>query len=148
MTALWSDPVVVRYIGGAPQTANETWGRLLRYVGHWQLNGYGFWAVEERATGSYIGDVGFADFQRATKPRLDAVPEAGWVLAAHGHGKGYALEAMRAALTWMDPRAARTQCIINHENLASQRLAAKLGFVESHDVEHGDERVRVWARQV
>ena len=148
ITALWADPIVVRHISGEPQTPNESWSRLLRYAGHWQLNGFGFWAVEERATGLYVGEVGFADFHRDMKPRLEDVPEAGWVLAPHAHGKGYGLEAMRAALGWMDERVRRTQCIINRENLSSQRLAGKLGFVASHDAEHGATTVTVWVRNV
>jgi len=46
MAALWSDAEVTRYIGGRPQTAEESWSRLLRYAGHWRLLGFGYWVVE------------------------------------------------------------------------------------------------------
>ncbi len=146
IAALWADPVVIRHIGGRPQTANESWSRLLRYAGHWTLNGYGFWAIEELGTGAYLGEVGFADFHRDMTPALESVPEAGWVLAPDAHGKGYALEAMIAALGWMDARTKRTQCIIAPENQASRKLAVKLGYSASHDAQHGDETVTVFFR--
>jgi len=46
------------------------------------------------------------------------------------HGQGYATEAARAALAWMETRFAppRTVCIIDPENLASLRVAGKLGY--------------------
>lgn len=146
VAALWSDPLVVRFIG-KPQTRNECWARLLRYVGHWQLLQYGFWAVEELATGAYVGELGFGEFHRELTPRLIAVPEAGWVLASQAHGKGYALEAMRTALAWMDASYPRTQCIIDPDNLTSQKLATKLGYTPSHEARNGDEVVTVWYRQ-
>ena len=42
--AMWSDPEVVRFIGGRPFTREEAWARLLRYVGHWTMLGYGMGA--------------------------------------------------------------------------------------------------------
>src|SRR5688500_3429452 len=86
--AMWADPVVVRYTIGQPSTAQRTWLRLLTYLGHWDLMGYGYWAVEEKATGRFIGEVGFADFKRGLDPSIEGVPELGWVLAPHAHGKG------------------------------------------------------------
>ncbi|MEY2396091.1 MAG: hypothetical protein QOF94_2436, partial [Acidobacteriaceae bacterium] len=29
--AMWADPLVIRYIGGKPLTAEESWTRFLRY---------------------------------------------------------------------------------------------------------------------
>src|SRR5271163_4002760 len=98
--AMWADPAVTRYLGVNPLKAEEVWARLLRYVGHWAVLGFGFWAVEEKETGSFVGDLGFMDFKRDMQASLKDVPEIGWILASHAHGKGYATEAVRAALTW------------------------------------------------
>ena len=65
---MWGDPAVARFIGGKPFTREEVWARILRYVGHWTLMGFGFWAIEEKATGDFIGEVGLADFQRDLDP--------------------------------------------------------------------------------
>jgi RimJ/RimL family protein N-acetyltransferase len=66
--AMWADADVTRFIGGRPFTAEESWMRVLRCAGHWALNGYGFWVVEERATGKFLGEAGFMDFKRGFEP--------------------------------------------------------------------------------
>ena len=54
--ALWSDSGVTRYIGGVPLNAEDAWSRLLRYKGHWELLGFGYWVVEERVSGAFVGE--------------------------------------------------------------------------------------------
>ncbi|MGD0525389.1 MAG: GNAT family N-acetyltransferase [Polyangiaceae bacterium] len=132
VAATWADPVVVRHITGRPSTPEESWARLLRYAGLWPLLGFGYWAVEERATGRYAGEVGFADFRREMVPALEGAPEAGWVLASWAHGQGFATEAVRAALSWGDAHlpSRRTVCIIDADHAASVRVAGKCGYVE------------------
>ncbi len=128
--ALWGDPAVVRYISGKASTSSESWARLLNYAGHWALLGFGFWAVEERGSGRYVGEVGLADFKRDIEPGFEGTPEAGWVLAPWSHGKGYATEAVEAALTWGGKELGMTRCIcmIDPAHKASQRVAEKCGF--------------------
>lgn len=139
--AMWRDEGVARHTTGRPATPEEAWARLLRYVGHWCLIGYGYWVVERIADGAYVGEVGFADFHRDITPALDPAPEAGWVLSPAAHGQGYATEAVAAALAWRDRALPHgpTSCIIAPENTASRRVAAKLGFVEIGQASyHGD----------
>jgi RimJ/RimL family protein N-acetyltransferase len=128
--ALWSDPEVVRFIGGKTATAEEVWARLLRYGGHWALMKFGFWTIHDTATGVFVGEAGLADFRRAMTPALGPDPEAGWVLAPRAHGRGYAGEAMSVILAWADATlgAPRTTCIIDPANAPSLKLAAKLGY--------------------
>jgi RimJ/RimL family protein N-acetyltransferase len=129
--ALWSDPQVTRYIGGRPFSREEVWARLLRYLGHWSVAGYGFWQVRERATGRFVGEAGLADFKRELAVSFDGAPETGWVLAPWSHGKGYATEAMTAILTWSEAQGhPRTVCLIDPPNTASLRVAAKCGYRE------------------
>jgi RimJ/RimL family protein N-acetyltransferase len=128
--AMWSDPVVTRYIGGKPSTEQQTWSRMLNYVGHWALLGFGYWAIEEKSTGSFAGELGFANFRRDIAPSMRDVPELGWTLASRFHGQGYATEAVQAAVAWGDARFGRTRtvCLINTGNAASIRVAEKCGF--------------------
>lgn len=142
LAAMWADPEVTRFIAPAPATAEEAWARFLRYAGHWAVMGYGYWAVQEKASGRYIADIGFADHRRAIVPALDG-PEIGWVLAASMAGRGYATEAVRAALAWSDRNlAARTTCIIALDHAASLNVAEKVGYrPEGTRLYHGAPRV-------
>ena len=130
--AMWADPRVTRHIGGRPFTAEEVWTKLLRYAGHWSLLGFGYWVAHEKESGRFVGEVGFADFKRDLVPSLDDRPELGWALASRAHGKGYATEAVRAALAWGDAHfgSKPTVCLIHPDNLPSLRVAAKAGYRE------------------
>jgi len=130
--AMWADPRVTRHIGGKPLTEEESWTKFLRYAGHWSLLGFGYWLAEEKETGTFIGEIGFADYKRDLQPSLKGVPEIGWALASQAHGRGFATEAVRAALAWGDAHfsSARTACIIDPENLPSIRVAVKCGYRE------------------
>lgn len=128
--ALTSDPAAVRMIFQQPLSAEETWNRLLRFVGHWALLGYGLLIVEEKASGRVIGQVGLADFHRGLGHDFDPYPEMAWIMSSDVHGRGYATEAGQAMVGWMDATFAPSHmvCIIDPENGPSLRVAEKLGF--------------------
>jgi RimJ/RimL family protein N-acetyltransferase len=130
--AMWGDAEVTRFIGGRPFPTDEVWTKLLRYVGHWALVGFGYWVLEEKQSGRFVGEVGFADFKRDIEPSLEGAPEIGWVLAPWAHGRGLATEAVRGALAWGATRlpSKRTVCLISPENVASIRVAEKCGYRE------------------
>lgn len=127
---MWADPVVTRFIA-KPRTREESWQRFLRHAGSWSLIGYGFWAVEEKATGRFIGEAGFHDLKRDIEPSIEGIPEAGWGFVADKHGQGIASEVVGAFVTWADGRfGGRTVCIIDPRNGASLRVAEKHGYRE------------------
>lgn len=128
--AIWSDPEVVRYIGGRPSNVEETWRRMLTYAGLWSLLGFGYWAVEEKQSGAHIGDIGLAEFERDLQPSLRGMLEFGWVLARAAHGNGYATEAVGAIDAWRHAYlpGRRAVCIIAPDNRASIHVAEKSGF--------------------
>ncbi len=130
MAKMWAEPDVVRFISGKPTTRAECWARFLRYVGHWEALGFGYWVVTNKATGAFLGEVGFADFQRNITPSFDGMPEAGWVMTPAAQGKGLAQEAMQCILKWADATLTMQHyvCMISPEHHASIRLAEKLGF--------------------
>lgn len=129
-TAMWCDPIVTKYTIGEPSPANRTWARMMTYVGHWELLGFGYWAIEEKQSKKFIGELGYADFKRTITPSIDGIPEMGWALASPYHGKGFALEALTAALTWGDEHlnVGRSVCLIHVDNAASIRLAGACGY--------------------
>ena len=149
MHAMWSDPAVTRHIGGIAFSREEVWARLLRYAGIWSLFGYGMWAVRERASGDFVGDVGFLNLCRAVVPPFGDRPELGFVLAPKAQGQGYATEAARAALEWGD-RAwgdRETMCMIAPENSPSIRIAVKLGYRETSRSDYMGDPVILFARR-
>jgi RimJ/RimL family protein N-acetyltransferase len=129
--AMWGDAGVTRFIGGKPSTREESWARFIRYPGHWHLLGHGFWLIEEKASGRFVGECGFGSFKRDVDPPIEG-PEQGWALAPWAHGKGYANEAVQAAIAWGEDHFGPVAfaCMIAPENTASLRLAEKNGYRE------------------
>lgn len=135
---MWADPVVTRFIA-KPRTREEGWQRFLRHAGSWSLIGYGFWAVEEKASGRFVGEAGFHDLKRDLAPSIEGLPEAGWGFAADMHGKGLASEVVGGFVKWADGRFPRTVCIIDPNNGASLRVAEKNGYREyARTTYHGE----------
>ena len=103
--------------------------RSVRHLaGHWQRNGFGEWAVEERSTGELVGRLGLvyhADWV-ADESRV----ELGWLLARRAWGKGYATEGGRAGLDYAFGRLemARLISIALVANRRSRRVMEKLGL--------------------
>ncbi len=149
LVAMWSDSEVVKYIGGTPSTARESWARMLSYRGLWPILGYGYWAICEKKTGRYVGDLGFADFHRDIEPSIRGVPEAGWALSTCARGKGFATEALTAALDWLERevRCERSVCLISPHNLASIRVAEKTGYGNPMPMTVNDRETLVFARR-
>ena len=146
--AMWADPQVTRYISGRGFSEEESWGRLLRYIGHWSLLGFGYWLVEERGTDRFVGEVGFANYRRDLTPSLDGAPEIGWVLTRSAHGQGYATEVVRAVVAWGDEHFGliRTACIIHPENTPSIRVAIKCGYREHGTATYKGEATLLFVR--
>lgn len=145
--AMWADPETVRFIGGKPGTRQDSWMRLLRYRGLWPVLGYGYWAIGEKASGRFAGDLGFADFHRPLDPSIEGIPEAGWVLAPWARGKGYAAEALGAAVAWLDAQGfGKSVCIIDPTNTPSLRLAETAGYGSPTLARLGEETITLFTR--
>jgi RimJ/RimL family protein N-acetyltransferase len=127
---MWADPVMCRHVGGQVRTRGESWMRFLRHFGMWHVVGYGYWAIEEKASGHFLGESGFQDAKRETVPPLGDSPEAGWALAPHAQGRGFATEAVMAVVAWGDRhlRGRKQICIIEPSNRPSLKVAEKCGF--------------------
>lgn len=55
-----ADPNVMQFIAqGQTVTRAESWQKTAGMLGHWQLRGFGMWAIEENTTGKLLGRVGF-----------------------------------------------------------------------------------------
>ena len=128
--AMWGSEPVTRFIGGTPRSRQDAWFALLRGVGLWEMKGFGYWVVTDKASGLYIGEAGFADFERGLPRDLISGPEAGWAFGADAWGKGLATEAVRAMHDWLDTTDFTTSCcVIEPGNSGSRRVAEKLDYV-------------------
>jgi RimJ/RimL family protein N-acetyltransferase len=122
--AICADPEVMRYLGeGKTLERRDAWRQMAMILGHWQLRGYGLWAVEERASGELIGRIGF--FNPEGWPGF----ELGWVLRRQSWGRGYATEGARRALAHAFGEMGRERVIslIYPANTPSIRVAERLG---------------------
>lgn len=130
--ALVGNADVMRFIAPVLMTREQAWGRMLRYPGTWALFGFGMWAIIDRASGRFLGEVGFLASKRDMQPTTEDTLEMGWLLVPEAHGQGIASEAVGAAVGWADREHPdkRMTCIIDPDNGASLRLAAKFGFGE------------------
>lgn len=133
--AIWADPRTTKHFGGFIYDEETTWLRFQRNWGQWAMFGYGFWGVEEKASGRYIGAVGFFNAKRAMDISFRELPEAGWVIHPDRHGEGLVSEAMQTAIAWLDANVAapHSWCMINPGNLISQKVAARLGYARAPD---------------
>lgn len=120
--AMCGDPEVTRYLM-TRFDREQAWRHLAFLIGHWVLRGFGMWAVEERATGVFVGRIGFAE------PEGWPGFELAWTLARPFWGRGYATEGARAALAHAFTVLQRDRVIslIHPENQASIRVAERLG---------------------
>ena len=126
---IWAMPDVVRHISGEPVSRGKAWDSFLRIAGHWQMTGFGQWAVTEQASRRMIGQTGFFFGARALGEDFDGFPEAGWIIAPEAQGMGYGTEAALAAHDWFDrvipgPLVA----MVAPGHVVSLRLAERLGY--------------------
>jgi RimJ/RimL family protein N-acetyltransferase len=143
--AIHADPEITRYLSatGAPMPRWEAWRSFAMFVGHWQLRGYGVWALEIKSTGQFIG--------RAGLHNPDGWPgiEVGWTIGREHWGNGYATEAGRAAMTWAFDVLGLDHIlsVIHPDNARSIRVAERLGLRFERDAEVMNEiKVVVYGR--
>lgn len=114
-----------RFVGG-PKTAAQAVEKFAGMIGQWVLRGYGRFTITRRDTGAPIGHVGPLMLAEAE------MPEFTWSLwDAGAEGQGFAREAAQAMTAWAFGPLGLTQAstIIHADNIASQRIAARLGGV-------------------
>ena len=119
------------FVGGV-MTRHQAWRQMLQVFGHWQVRGYGYWTVEEQATGRIVGRTGI-HYHECEWPG----PELGWQLFDGFEGKGYAHEAAAAARSHA-PQLGLSEPLISlvaPGNSASRRLAERMGAVVERETE-------------
>ncbi len=138
-----ADGEVTKWVGDENGLSREdAWRRMAYVVGHWELRGFGNWALEELETGRLVGRAGLL--------RPEAWPglEVGWLVRRDCWGRGYAPEAGRASMEWARDALGADHIIslIEDANERSARVAEKLGMtVEGRTrVVNGKYEVRIF----
>ncbi|MEX2115080.1 MAG: GNAT family N-acetyltransferase [Pirellulales bacterium] len=124
LAALYADGDVMRHLGdGKTLDRAATWRQIAQFLGHHQLRGYTNLAIEDRATGEFLGECG------PWFPEGWPMLEVGWVVVPSRQRQGIATEAARAVLAWCFAHlGVESICsLILPENLPSARVAEKLG---------------------
>ncbi len=136
------DPEVMRYMGcglrfRAKRAASfvlalisefESRRAIRQFTRHWQECAFGEWAVEEKASGKLIGQIGLRhhpDWIADT-----AKVEIGWLLARHAWGHGFATEGAKASLAFAfeHVRLKRIVSITRSDNLRSRHVMRRIGL--------------------
>lgn len=147
---IWADPEVTRYIDGEPRSwekCREAWEFNLA---HWREHGFGNWLLWDKQTSELIGQAGFFQKQRDLGPDFDAAVECGWVLASEVFGRGFGTEAVLAAHEWWDRQkfASRTVCMLDPDNMASEKVARRAGYVPLRKTEFSGSDVLLMQRSI
>ncbi len=139
--AICAQPEVMEFLGKRlPLDRAESWRQMAFFVGHWQLRGYGQWAVEERETGALLGRIGF--YYPEGWPGF----EVGWVLGKEHWGKGYATEGASRCLDYAFDEMGKDHVIslIHPQNRASIRVAERLGETQEGTAHVSEKDVLVY----
>jgi RimJ/RimL family protein N-acetyltransferase len=121
---MMADPDVTRFLADSrPLSRGDAWRQLAMIIGHWELRGFGPWAVEERSSGALIGRIG------CLEPEGWPGFEVAYTLARAAWGKGYATEGAAAALHYARTVLGRSDIIslVRVGNHGSVNVATKLG---------------------
>ena len=133
-TAMLADPVSGRFITADNKpvaTELAGWRNAAVMAGHWVLHGIGMFVVEEKSSGKFVGRVG--PWFPPGWPGF----EIGWGIAPEFRGKGYAVDAARAAIDWSFAtfEIDRILHCIDRENTASQAVARRLGAEKGGEID-------------
>lgn len=139
LAALYRDPEVRRYFPEGTLTYDETREELEWIIDvYYGRYGFGLWATIHKETGEFIGRCGLLPWTIEGRAEV----EVAYLLAKAYWGQGLATEAAQAIMRYgfEELQLPRLICMMDPENLASQRVAQKMGMVlERRDLrdEHG-----------
>ena len=126
--ALYCNPNITRYIPDAPCSREEAQEEL-----EWHMHGHpkhpelGLWATIHKETGKFIGRCGLLPWTIDGQNEV----EVAYTIAEEYWGQGLGSEAAQAILEYGFDKLnlSRLICLINSENIPSQRVAEKIGMI-------------------
>ena len=143
MVAVLADPGLHVFTGGEPPTLDELRGRYERQSAGRSADGtetWHNWTLRLRPGGEAMGFVQ-ATITGAGEER---VADIAWVVGAAWQGHGYASEAARALVAWLEASEFGTITAHIHPDHAASKLVARAaGLAPTDELEDGE---RVWRR--
>jgi RimJ/RimL family protein N-acetyltransferase len=132
--ALYSDPDIRKYFPEGVLTRNEAKEEL-----EWHMNGHpeypelGLWATTHKKTRKFIGRCGLLPWEIESKLEV----EIAYLLDKEFWGRGLATEAAKGILAYGFEKLDLTRliCLIHPHNLASQKVAKRIGMTLERSVE-------------
>ena len=125
--ALYCDPEITRYIPDAPRSREEAKEELEWHMhGHPRFPELGLWATIHKETGKFIGRCGLLPWEIDGQNEV----EVAYTIAREFWGRGLATEAAQSIMKYGFEKLnlIRLICLIDQENIASQKVAEKIGM--------------------
>ena len=143
LAAIYADPIVMKFVAGT-QSPAETKQTIEKIIKRYKKHDYrfGLWATIHKLDNQFIGRCG-------VKPLNDKCLELemAYLLAKEYWGRGLATEAARAIRDYgfREVNCDRLVSLIDHDNIASQKVALKTGLTYEQDIQIEGEDLRVYA---
>ncbi|NVJ66648.1 MAG: GNAT family N-acetyltransferase [Gammaproteobacteria bacterium] len=138
---IMSDTAFRQFLGkGEVLNREMAWRAYCSMIGHWVLRGFGFWALQHKDTGEYVGYVGIH------YPEDWPDIEIGWGIVPKYQQGGYGYEAAQRVMQFGFEELELDYLIslIVQGNTASAALAQKLGETHDKTIEMMERQVDVY----
>jgi ribosomal-protein-alanine N-acetyltransferase len=163
LAAIYGDPDVRHYFPEGTLNREETKEELEWFIDvYYARYGYGLWATVDKGTGEFIGRCGLIPWTILLSPTGELAlggtgdhpvgpegseVEVAYMLAKRSWGRGLATEAATAIVAYGFEQLdlERLICLIDPENVASMRVAEKIGMTLDGNVELDGERFPLYS---
>jgi RimJ/RimL family protein N-acetyltransferase len=142
MAEILGDPEVMAFYPRPKDRAEALdWIRWNRRL--YEERGFGLWVIELRESGAFVGDCGLTPQEVNGTIEI----EVGYHVRRAVQRRGYGTEAAEAARDYARNvlGLSRLIAIIHPDNVASQRVAEKIGLAFEKEIERHGRRPRVYA---
>ncbi|WP_250123990.1 GNAT family N-acetyltransferase [Chroococcidiopsis sp. CCMEE 29] len=142
LAKIYADPVVMKFYPST-RTYEETKQQVERIIGAYKQRGFGLWATIHKADRKFIGRCGLIPQLVDEQQEI----EIGYLLAKEYWRRGLATEAACANRDYGFEQLgfSRLISLIDPGNIASQKVAMKVGLTYEKDATMWGKTVRVYA---
>ena len=142
LAAIYADPIVMKFFRSV-RSLEETKQKIEKTIKCYKQYGLGTWATIHKPNNKLIGRCGLIPHIINQRSEL----EIAYLLAKEYWGRGLATEAARAIRDYgfREVNCDRLVSLIDHDNIASQKVALKTGLTYEQDIQIEGEDLRVYA---